>query len=123
MTFDVSSLSDEAETASETLQNAIYPLIKTDLSPTADGHFTIGRESGNDIIMPDIALSKCHATIEVTSRSYHLRDCGSTNGTLLNGKQINQDPRPLNDGDVISFARYEYTFLFPKSLFNKLGMG
>ena len=59
---------------------------------------------------------------EVTNRSYHLSDCGSTNGTLLNGHPLDQTPQPLKDGDVMSFARYEFTFMFPASLYEKLGM-
>jgi hypothetical protein len=111
---------EESVSASEGLKHAIYPLMKGEYA-TSTGHiFSIGRIDGNDFIMPDYAISKNHALIEVKRDSYLLKDCGSTNGTLLNGTRLQNKPAEIRDRDVISFARYEFTFLFPGSLYEML---
>ncbi|MCK7509943.1 MAG: FHA domain-containing protein [Desulfobacterales bacterium] len=89
--------------------------------PTSVGNFfSIGRIDGNDCIMPDYAISKKHALIEFRKGIYLLKDSGSTNGTLLNGARLQAKPFELHDRDVISFARYEFSFLLPGSLYEAL---
>jgi pSer/pThr/pTyr-binding forkhead associated (FHA) protein len=39
---------------------------------------------------------------------------------MVNGKRLDKKPVQLKDGDVVGFARYEFTFLFPESLFDML---
>ena len=72
------------------------------------------------MIMPDYAISKQHAMLEIKRGNYTIMDCGSTNGTMVNGKRINKKPVSLQDGNVVGFARYEFTFLFPESLYDML---
>jgi pSer/pThr/pTyr-binding forkhead associated (FHA) protein len=38
----------------------------------------------------------------------------------LNGERLQTKPAPINDRDVISFARYEFTFLLPGSFYEIL---
>jgi pSer/pThr/pTyr-binding forkhead associated (FHA) protein len=52
--------------------------------------------------------------------AYILKDCGSTSGTLLNGRGCRDKPVEIRDRDVISFARYRFTFLYPGSLYDTL---
>ena len=111
---------EEASSPSETLKHAIYPLVKGEYSTGPVNSFTIGRVDGNDMIMPDYAISKQHAILEIKRGSYSIRDCDSTNGTSVNGKRLDKKPVQLKDGDVVGFARYEFTFLFPESLFDML---
>lgn len=106
--------------ASESLKHAIYPMVKGEYPATPRGAFYIGRINGNDMIMPDYAISKRHAIIDIEDGLYYIRDTGSTNGTRLNGTRLGKKPMQLRDKDVISFARYEFTFLYPKSLYNML---
>ena len=110
----------ESVSASESLKHAIYPLIKGEYATSTGNVFSIGRIDGNDFIMPDYAISKNHALIEIKRDSYFLKDCGSTNGTLLNGSRLQNKPVEIRDRDVISFARYEFTFLAPGSLYDTL---
>jgi len=70
--------------------------------------------------MPDYAISKRHAIIDIEDGLYYIRDAGSTNGTKVNGERLGKKRTRLNDKDVIGFARYEFTFLYPKSLYNML---
>ncbi|MDH3797842.1 MAG: FHA domain-containing protein, partial [Desulfobacterales bacterium] len=87
---------------------------------TPHGAYYIGRINGNDMIMPDYAISKRHAIIDVEDGAYYLRDAGSTNGTKINGSRLAKKRVMLKDKDVIGFARYEFTFLYPKSLYKML---
>ena len=39
---------------------------------------------------------------------------------LLQGTRLDKKPLKIHDQDVLSFARYEFTFLFPSSLYKML---
>ena len=118
--FEPSRSQGVSISASESLKHAIYPMVKGEYPATPRGAFYIGRINGNDMIMPDYAISKRHAIIDIENGAYYIRDTGSTNGTRLNGSRLGKKPMQLRDKDVISFARYEFTFLYPKSLYNML---
>ncbi|UCD80576.1 MAG: FHA domain-containing protein [Desulfobacterales bacterium] len=111
---------EEASSPSETLKHAIYPLVKGEYATGPVNSFTIGRVDGNDLIMPDYAISKQHAILEIKRGTYSIRDCDSTNGTMVNGKRLDKKPLQLKDSDVVGFARYEFTFLFPESLYDMI---
>ena len=111
---------EEASSPSETLKHAIYPLVKGEYASGPVNAFTIGRVDGNDMIMPDYAISKQHAILEIKRGNYTIMDCGSTNGTMINGKRVDKKPVSLRNGDVVGFARYEFTFLFPEALYDML---
>ena len=118
--FEPMGAGEESVSASESLKHAIYPLIKGEYATSTGNVFSIGRIDGNDFIMPDYAISKNHALIEIKRDTYMLKDCGSTNGTLLNGTRLQHKPVEIHDRDIISFGRYEFTFLFPGSLYDTL---
>jgi hypothetical protein len=118
--FEPSNTNPGASAASEALRHAIYPLVKGEYSTTSSRSFTIGRIDGNDMIMPDFAISKKHAIINRDDGSYYIKDLGSTNGTLVNGTRLDKKPVKIHDKDVLSFARYEFTFLIPASLYKML---
>ena len=118
--FEPSGTNPGASPASEALKHAIYPLVKGEYSTTSSKSFIIGRVDGNDMIMPDFAISKKHATINMDSSSFYIKDLGSTNGTLVNGTRLDKKSLKIHDKDVLSFARYEFTFLYPSSLYQML---
>ena len=118
--FEPSKSQGSSISASESLKHAIYPLVKGEYPATPRGAFYIGRINGNDMIMPDYAISKRHAIIDIEDGTYYIRDTGSTNGTKINGSRLGKKRTQLRDKDVIGFARYEFTFLYPKSLYNML---
>ncbi|GEM_PF-1926052 len=62
--------------------------------------FTIGRHADNDFVIEDSNLSRRHALIENFDGVYFLSDCGSQNGTTLNGKPVSSQAE-IHDGDVI----------------------
>jgi len=68
----------------------------------------IGRSQENDIVIDNIAVSRRHAQMEMKEgKGYVLRDLGSSNGTFLNGVQIDANDHELADGDVIGIAKFE----------------
>lgn len=64
---------------------------------------TIGRDEDNDVVLSDRRVSRQHAVIERKGDRYHIRDCGSKNGTFVNGTLL-QGPMALKDGDEIQVA-------------------
>jgi len=68
----------------------------------------IGRSQENDIVIDNIAVSRRHAQLELKEGTgYVLRDLGSSNGTFLNGVQIDANDHELHDGDVLGIAKFE----------------
>lgn len=118
--FEPAAADGESVSVSESLKHAIYPLVKASQATSTAHIFAIGRIDTNDFILPDYAISKQHAVIEIKAEGWLLRDCGSTNGTFLNGTRLEKKPAPLTDKDVVGFARYEFAFLQPASLYSML---
>jgi hypothetical protein len=65
--------------------------------------FTIGRDSGCDMVLPDPTVSRWHAGLRREPGGWLLDDLGSTNGTLVNGWRV-QAWVPVRDGDLVSFG-------------------
>jgi hypothetical protein len=62
--------------------------------------FSIGRYVDNDLVIDDSNLSRRHALIEDFDGTYFLSDCGSQNGTTLNGRPVS-GPTQIKNGDRI----------------------
>ena len=74
-------------------------------------HAVIGRERMHcDIVLRDPNISRRHAelTFDEASRSWFVRDLGSTNGTLVNDVDIAQCQ--LHDGDLITLGLMNLEF-------------
>lgn len=66
----------------------------------------IGRHPINDLRFDaerDLDVSSRHAELRIVGERYLLVDLGSTNGTFVNGQQVDGE-RALSDGDVITFG-------------------
>ena len=75
----------------------------------AGTHMTLGRESGNDIVVQDINASRRHAELQLNSRGiWVITDLGSMNGTRVNGVSVAS--QPLYPGDIITIGKTEYQF-------------
>ena len=70
---------------------------------------TIGRASECAIPVKDRYLSRHHAEVLSTEGRWMLRDCGSANGTYLNGVRVEQDSA-LHGGDRIRLGDTEIIF-------------
>lgn len=65
--------------------------------------FSIGRTPENDLVIDDTSLSRRHALIEEFGGGFSLSDCGSSNGTLINGRTVTS-VADLHDWDVLTFG-------------------
>ena len=70
---------------------------------------TIGRSRDNDVFLPDQWLSRTHAAIRAKDSVYFVEDLGSKNGTLVNGRKL-EDEHQLRHGDVITLGEHTLTF-------------
>ncbi len=66
----------------------------------------IGSLAGSTIVLPDPAVARMHAVIEVCGDEARLIDLGSETGTSINGKRVDKNA-PVMDGDVIGIGPYE----------------
>lgn len=69
---------------------------------------TIGREEGNTIQLNDERVSRYHAKIQTDHDKFVLTDLESTNGTRVNGEDVQL--RNLRFGDVIQVGRTVMVF-------------
>jgi serine phosphatase RsbU (regulator of sigma subunit)/pSer/pThr/pTyr-binding forkhead associated (FHA) protein len=70
---------------------------------------SIGRASDCSIPIKDRYLSRKHAEIVLAHGTWVLKDCGSANGTYLNGVRVERD-HPLRGGDRIRLGDTELVF-------------
>lgn len=70
---------------------------------------TIGRESGCDITLPHVSVSKFHAQIVLQRDGYYIIDNGSTNGIIINNRRIFGRAK-LHEKDVISITNSKLIF-------------
>ncbi|MDG2990490.1 FHA domain-containing protein [Candidatus Synechococcus calcipolaris G9] len=66
---------------------------------------TIGRDPGNDVVIPDSRVSRNHAVLDISTQGVHLQDLGSVNGLVYQNKVIHKETIPLKSGDRIGFSR------------------
>jgi len=77
------------------------------------GSCFLGRTPGNTVMVPDKKVSRRHAMVNAQAGSeYWLVDLGSSNGTYLNGRRVNQ-PCRLSDGDRIEIGGFPFQFRHP----------
>ena len=87
----------------DTTNNRAYTLNATRLM--------VGRESKNDIVVPDINASRSHAELVCDAHgTWHITDLGSTNGTLVNG--FDTASQPLEEGDRITIGTTNFVFTY-----------
>ncbi|MEO8539771.1 MAG: FHA domain-containing protein [bacterium] len=68
------------------------------------GTMLIGRDARAGIVIPDGSVSTRHASIERVAGGWRVIDLGSTNGTLVNGRQIPPDGAVLRGDEKVSFG-------------------
>ena len=73
--------------------------------------FSIGRQSGNSLVLRDNRTSRNHCRIVFENGSYAIEDLNSRHGTFVNGRQISR--HVLHNSDRIEFGvrdSYQLTF-------------
>ena len=85
----------------DTTNNRAYDL--------ASARLLIGRESKNDIAVHDVNASRTHAELRFEPQGvWTVTDLGSTNGTLVNGREV--ATQPLSEGDRITIGMMNFMF-------------
>jgi hypothetical protein len=95
---------DDQDTSA--LEARVIEVKKSKLDSAANT-ITVGRSAANDIVLFNTMVSKSHAYLYVhpSGTACYLVDCGSKNGTLLNGKVLKPYERhQLLDGDEVFFG-------------------
>jgi serine phosphatase RsbU (regulator of sigma subunit) len=64
--------------------------------------FTLGRGSGNNLILSHGGVSRSHAEVLIQNGNYVLRDLGSKLGTFINGVRVEQ--ARLTNGDMVQLC-------------------
>lgn len=74
--------------------------------PVSKIPFTIGRGPDNvDFVLRATGISRSHCLVSFHDGCYHISDLGSTNGILLNKKQLKaNDNYVIKNGDSVSFG-------------------
>lgn len=121
----VVNLESDDETSDYTagLSLLAYPIHRTERSV---GHLiTLGRTANNDVVIPDISVSRFHAFAkEVEGGGLAIQDAGSTNGTLVNSDSVPSQghgpPMELKSGDSVRLGQVEFSYLDAHSLLDFL---
>jgi pSer/pThr/pTyr-binding forkhead associated (FHA) protein len=74
----------------------------------------IGRDAGNDLVLPTKSVSRQHALITQANGRWFIEDRGSFNGTMLNDDRIRPGvPLPLRHSDRIKIGPLVLVFSSP----------
>ena len=71
--------------------------------PVQSDAFVVGRHSANDLSVPNEKISREHLKFERRGDRFVAVDCRSSNGTTLNGEDLNE-PTALRDGDTLNLG-------------------
>ncbi|MFC2025799.1 FHA domain-containing protein [Chloroflexota bacterium] len=82
--------------------NAFLIVDGTTIFPLTQAIINIGRREDNHLVIEDSRISRVHAQLKVNKGRFQIFDLGSTGGTQVNDKLINQCI--LYPGDVVSLA-------------------
>lgn len=75
--------------------------------PLLLNQLTVGRATSKanwEIALQDPSVSRPHARLDLENGHWHIRDLGSVNGTMVNGKPIDGEGLRLTDGDIVAFG-------------------
>lgn len=97
----------------------VYPMRSRD--PSKGPIVTLGREARQDVVIPDMSVSRFHAFAKPgPDGAFLLQDAGSTNGTTVNGQSVltaGAGPaRRLAPGDNVRLGHIELTFTDARAL-------
>ncbi len=73
---------------------------------TLDGSITVGRSDEATLVISDSGLSRVHASIQQSDADVLIVDEHSTNGSLVNGREVPPGGTRLKDGDKISIGNH-----------------
>jgi pSer/pThr/pTyr-binding forkhead associated (FHA) protein len=96
------------------------PLPQPAFSGTPMARYTIGRTYNSDLFFSDPSISKNQAVLELgLDGAWILTDCGSRNGTFVDGRRINSVQ--IASQNTINFGRYQTSLPVLLNKIQKLG--
>jgi pSer/pThr/pTyr-binding forkhead associated (FHA) protein len=72
-------------------------------------HITLGRGEDCDVILSDLKASRLHAELIANAGSWTIRDKGSANGILFNGKSVREIKLKIKDVITLGETTLEFT--------------
>ena len=72
----------------------------------------IGRAENSDVRLPQLTITRNHASIKKENNQYIIEDLGSKNGTFVNGKRISQ-PTTITPDDNINIGTFRFRLTKP----------
>lgn len=106
---------DAATVVSQLPENVGMPAGVESINLRDRAKFAIGRAAENDKVIGHPSVSRFHAQMYRESGSIYLVDLNSTNGTFVNGKQI-QKKHALKVGDSISIGPWRLSLNIDETL-------
>ncbi len=76
--------------------------------PEGRAQTDVGRAAECAIVLPSKSVSRVHARFERKGTELVLQDLGSSNGTAVNGKPIQEEPVAVHAGDRVRFGSLEF---------------
>ena len=80
---------------------------KERLIPLDHSELRIGRGGDNDLVLPDVSVSRRHASLRREADGWHVHDLGSTNGVLVNEVAVKK--AALRSGDRVKVGIFEFS--------------
>jgi hypothetical protein len=72
-----------------------------------DAITSLGRDVNNSIVLDDDFVSTTHAALTYRGRAWYVEDLGSTNGTFVNGSQVD-GLSPIAFGDEVQLGQVRF---------------
>ena len=70
---------------------------------------TVGSAPDNDVVIDDPSVSRVHAIVHQLNGRWFVEDCGSRNGTAVNGRRLTS-MQPLRPADEVLLGRARLQF-------------
>ena len=70
----------------------------------------VGRAETADVLLPNESVSELHAEIEFDGNTWVVRDCGSTNGTLVDGAVLRGQVQAIGRNSLLGFGNLRGLF-------------
>jgi pSer/pThr/pTyr-binding forkhead associated (FHA) protein len=83
----------------------------------------LGRGPENDLVVDDGTLSRTHLVLRLADAGWTLQDLQSSNGTRVDGVQVNGAPVSVEPGATIEAGSVRLTFYDAKGLYLRLKHG
>lgn len=86
------------------VQNGAGKQVRSGSRIAIEGAASIGRDSDNQVVIDDSTVSGRHAALVYREGRWWLEDLGSTNGTWIGDRRVEQ-PQPVSSGELIQVGR------------------